>query len=66
MSKVSCVSSGKALKAPLRMARAELLLFNDYLNKKTTADHIKSCQRRLFFSGAHYTFLLGMMIAAMM
>lgn len=25
MSKVSCVSSGKALKAPLRMARAELL-----------------------------------------
>ncbi len=27
MSKVSCLSSGKALEAPLRMARAELLHF---------------------------------------
>ncbi len=27
MSKVSCVSSGKATESPLRMARAELLRF---------------------------------------
>ena len=32
MSKVSCVSGGKAPKVPLRMARAELLHFADYFN----------------------------------
>ncbi len=38
MSKVSCVSGGKAPQVPLRMARAELLRKMRYLNgtEKTT------------------------------